>query len=500
MLMGDKMRPLDLYEKDASKKVTIYFEGKALEAYEGEKLPVALLANGIYWITTSLQGRKRGAFTFGPLPVVINGVKNMDGRKTLVKDGMRIERQNYGEFQEAVEIDGSKEVLREVVDVVVIGGGPAGIGATLELQEHLTVALIEEKGWLGGLMFLKSIQQEGFEKEPKKVIKELTSQFNENVKVFTGTIALGVFDEGEYFLVPVVKKDQLIEIMAKRVVLATGAVENILLFENNEFPGVFRLDFALEVVNKWGVAPGKRVALVGRKPERIIPELEKWGIEYIVVPNPKRVEGEEKVERLIDTNGNVYEVDAVIVSDYRLPDINPITQAGGKLRFKWGYYVPVLDEQNCIREGIYVAGSATGIKPHYANYLEGRLVGAYILREFGYDATPAVYREKLEEYEPEPMPMQRIEFKDMNLEDVQICGCDVNLKKVDDVVKKGITDLQIVKRLTHLAMGFCQGRFCLFNGALLISQRTGIDMAKIDLPVARPPLKNVKVKALAKGE
>ncbi|ACS89700.1 MAG TPA: FAD-dependent oxidoreductase [Thermococcaceae archaeon] len=494
------MRPLDLYEKDPSKKVTIYFEGKPLEAYEGEKLPVALLANGVFWITTSLQGRKRGAFTFGPLPVVVNGVKNIDGRKTLVKDGMRIERQNYGEFQEAVEIDGSKEVLREVVDVAIIGGGIAGIGAALELQEHLTVALIEEKGWLGGLVFVEGTPQEGFEGEPKKVIKELTSKFNENVKVFKGTMNLGVFDEGEYFLVPAVKKDQLIEIMAKRVILATGAVENILLFENNEFPGVFRLDFALEVMNKWGVAPGKKVAVVGRKPERIIPELEKWGIEYIVVPNPKRVEGEEKVERLIDMNGNVYEVDAVIVSDYSLPDINPITQAGGKLKFKHGYYVPVLDEQNRIRDGIYVAGSSTGIKSHYANYLEGKLVATYILREFGYEATPAIYKEKLGEFEPEAMPIQRIEFKDMNLEDVQICGCDVNLRKVDDVVKKGITDLQIVKRLTHLAMGFCQGRFCLFNGALLVSQRTGIDMGKIDLPVARPPLKNVRVKALSKGE
>jgi len=48
------MRPLDLTEK-RGKKVTIYFEGKELEAYEGEKLPVALLANEIYWLTTSRE-------------------------------------------------------------------------------------------------------------------------------------------------------------------------------------------------------------------------------------------------------------------------------------------------------------------------------------------------------------------------------------------------------------------------------------------------------------
>ncbi len=239
------MRPLDLTEKDPSKKVTIYFEGQPpLEAYEGgEKLPVALLANGIYWLTTSTEGRKRGgAFTFGPVPMVLNGVRNVNGRKTRVKDGMRIERQRYDEFQETVEIDEGKPVERVVVDVAVIGGGPAGIGAVLEVQEHLTVALIEERGWLGGDLWLKGLPQEGGfggEKSPHEVVEEMTSRFNGNVRLFKGgTVALGVFEEGEYFLVPVVKGgDRLIEIMAKRVVLATGAVDNIVLFENNELPG-----------------------------------------------------------------------------------------------------------------------------------------------------------------------------------------------------------------------------------------------------------------------
>ncbi len=54
------------------------------------------------------------------------------------------------------------------------------------------------------------------------------------------------------------------------------------------------------------------------------------------------------------------------------------------------------------------------------------------------------------------MTIQSIPFESLNLEDVHICGCGVSLKKVDDVVRKGITDLQIIKRLTHLAMGFCR--------------------------------------------
>ncbi len=492
------MRQLDLTEKDPSRKITIYFEGKPYEAYEGEKFPVAMLANGVYWLTTSTEGRHRGAFTFGPLPVKVNGIKNVNGRKLILKDGMRIERQRYDEFQEQVEIDENKPVLRYVVDVAVIGAGPAGLGVVEEIGGKLTVALIEEKSWLGGDMWLKGVEQEGFG-NPREAIEKLTN-FPENVRVFLKTSALGVFDKGEYFLVPAVRNDQLIEFMAKRVVLATGAVDSIMLFENNDYPGVFRRSDALEVINVWNVAPGKKVAVVGAFPEEIIAELERWGIDYIVVPNPKRVEGNDKVERLIDENGNVYEVDALIMADGRIPDINPITQAGGKLYFKRGYYRPVIDSNHRIRDGIYVAGSAVSIKPHYANYLEGKLVGAYILREFGLEAEPCIYEEKLKEYEPVARPIPKLPLEGLNADDVQICGCGVTLKKVDDVVKSGITDLQIIKRLTHLAMGFCQGRFCLFNGALLVSQRSGTPMDRLDIPVARPPIKNVKMKVVAGRE
>ena len=489
------MRELDLTEKDPSARVTIYFEGQPLEAYVGEKITVALLANGIYWLTTSTEGRKRGAFTFGPVPMVVNGVKNVNARKTVVKDGMRLERQNYGDFQEAVEVDKGKPVLQYVVDVAVIGAGPAGLGVVHEIGGELTVALIEEKSWLGGDLKLKSVPQDGFG-DPKEALKELAS-LPENTRVFLKSVAIGVFDKGEYFLVPIVRNDQLIEIMAKRVVLATGAVDNILLFENNDYPGVFRRSDALEVINVWGIAPGKKVAVVGAFPEEITAELERWGIDYVVVPNPKRVEGKENVEKLIDANGNSYEVDAVIVADGRRPDINPVTQAGGKLYFKRGYYRPVIDSQHRIRDGIYAAGSAVSIKPHYANYLEGRLVGAYILREFGLSSEPCIYEEKLRDYEPVAVPIHKLPLDDFNSEDVQICGCDVSLKKVDEVVKSGITDLQIIKRLTHLAMGFCQGRFCLFNGAVVVSQRTGTPMDRLDIPVARPPIKNVKMKVTA---
>lgn len=344
----------------------------------------------------------------------------------------------------------------------------------------------------------KSVPVKEFDnKEAKEAVKELVAKFNGNVKVFKGTTLLGIYRDGDLFLLSAAKGEHLVEIYAKKVILATGAVDNFMLFENNEMPGVFRRDFALELINVWGVKPGNKVAVVGRKPEDIVPELERVGIEYIVVKNPKRVEGEESVERIIDIEGNGYEVDAVIMSDGRRPDINPITLVGGKIIFKNGAYVPVRNDRNEIIEGVYIAGSASSLKNHYANYLEGRLVAKHILNELGVGVSIQELKEEFEKINKEiEEPLPQIDISKLNLEETYICGCDVTLKSVVDVVNSGITNLQIVKRLTHLAMGFCQGRYCLFNGAVIVSKLSGIGMDKIDLPTARPPLKPVTMKVI----
>jgi sarcosine oxidase subunit alpha len=78
-----------------------------------------------------------------------------------------------------------------------------------------------------------------------------------------------------------------------------------------------------------------------------------------------------------------------------------------------------------------------------------------------------------------------------------ICGCDVTLKDILDVLDEGITDLEIIKRLTRVGMGFCQGRYCIVTAAQVISAKTGKDMKEIKLPTSRIPIKPVKIKVIA---
>lgn len=82
----------DLIEKDFFKKIMIYFDGEFYEVYEGEKFLVVMLVNGVYWFMMSNEGRYCGVFIFGFVFVMVNGVKNINGRKFKFKDGMKIER------------------------------------------------------------------------------------------------------------------------------------------------------------------------------------------------------------------------------------------------------------------------------------------------------------------------------------------------------------------------------------------------------------------------
>lgn len=80
------------------KKVKIYFNGKRLEAYEGEMIAAALIANGIkVFRYTKRENKPRGVFCdigiCTDCVMVVNKVPNITTCITPVRDGLRIETQ-----------------------------------------------------------------------------------------------------------------------------------------------------------------------------------------------------------------------------------------------------------------------------------------------------------------------------------------------------------------------------------------------------------------------
>lgn len=78
----------------------------------------------------------------------------------------------------------------------------------------------------------------------------------------------------------------------------------------------------------------------------------------------------------------------------------------------------IFDDEYRIRDGIYVVGSVVSIKLYYVNYFEGKFVGVYILREFGYESELCIYEERFKEYELVVRLVLKFLFDNFNGEDV----------------------------------------------------------------------------------
>lgn len=81
-----------------------------------------------------------------------------------------------------------------------------------------------------------------------------------------------------------------------------------------------------------------------------------------------------------------------------------------------------------------------------------------------------------------------------------LCPCeDITVREVEDVVRRGYTTLEDIKRYTGLATGTCQGKLCLAPCVQLLSGITGERPQRIGLITFRPPVEPVPLGLLAAG-
>jgi methylglutamate dehydrogenase subunit C len=145
-------------------------------------------------------------------------------------------------------------------DVLVIGGGEAGIAAALEAgRAGGRVVLCDENAVLGGQGL-----SEG------KVIDTAALEAAENITVLTRTTVFGVYDGGTYGAIErltdhlpssAAPRQRFVRIIAARAVLASGAIERPLQFGANDLPGVMLAGAVCAYIHRYAVAPGKRAVL-----------------------------------------------------------------------------------------------------------------------------------------------------------------------------------------------------------------------------------------------
>ncbi|MBT5811782.1 MAG: FAD-dependent oxidoreductase, partial [Rhodospirillaceae bacterium] len=306
-MTGQKFRNAEGGLIDRAKPLNFTFDGKTYQGFQGDTLASALLANGVRVVGRSFKyHRPRGVLGAGfeePNALVQLGVgartePNMQATRIELFDGLTAASQNrwpslnfdigainglfhrllppgfyYKTFMAPAKLWMTYEkVIRRAAgmgraptqtdpdvyarryahcDVLVVGGGPAGLSAALAAgRSGARVILAEDKPTLGG-QALESL---------------------DNVTVLTRTMAAAYYDHNLLILservaehkpapAPFEPRQRLWQVRAQQVVLATGALERPLVFTNNDRPGVMLASAAQRYANEFAVRAGNRAVI-----------------------------------------------------------------------------------------------------------------------------------------------------------------------------------------------------------------------------------------------
>lgn len=152
-------------------------------------------------------------------------------------------------------------------ELIVIGAGPAGLSAAIEgAKAGMRVAVFDENARPGGQLF-KQIHKFFGSKEHKAKIRgfrigEMLLQEAEaaGVNVQLNATVLGIFPEKR---ITVRFGDHVEQFSGDNIIVATGAAENMVLFDGWTKPGVIGAGAAQTLMNLHGVQPGQNILMVG---------------------------------------------------------------------------------------------------------------------------------------------------------------------------------------------------------------------------------------------
>ena len=419
------------------KPIPFYFQKNKIVGEEGDTIASALHAAGVRTFTTSLKYESPRGFFCGigkcsSCLMRVNGVPNVRTCIAPLMKEIHVEMQDkLADLPDADFVGEPKKTI--VVDVLVVGAGPAGLCAAIECATRgASALLVDENQRIGGQLIKQTHKFFGSKQERAgtrgiEIAQELENDVKKleqegKIRVMTDSTVIGYYENAKKHRFGVVErcgyKSILYDVRCGAVILACGAIENMLLFPGNDLPGVYGAGAVQTLMNVYGVKPGERVLMVGAGNvglivsyqllqsgivvDRVVEvapsiggynvhaaKLRRCGVPIQTSYSIKEVLGRDKVEgaviiRLdenwmpIEGSEEYIKCDTICLAVGLTPSTRLLAQIGVDLEFipEAGGYIALHNESmETSVKGVYVAGDASGIEEASTAMIEGKIAG-----------------------------------------------------------------------------------------------------------------------------
>lgn len=419
----------------------------------------------------------------------------------------------------------SYEHMHLHADVMIVGGGIAGLtAAEAAASTGAKVLLCDENPVLGGIadLIARSIDGERIEDYAAAVVTRLAAL--PNVHILTRTTVVGHFhhnylmafervgDHDPDILASGAPKHRLWKIRAKKVVIATGALERPIAFANNDRPNIMLASAVRGLLSRYGVTPGHNGVVFTNNDDAYLTAfaLKKAGVNVRVVDSRSRPDGalvkraiaegiDVQLSSVISAVEGTSGVKAVKIAAYRKGQGRVITEQRVECDFiaMSGGWNPALhlwchnggkiafdDALQSFRpkshtDNIIAIGAANGTMG-----IEATLIEAQAL---------ARKPKKFKVEEPATGALESLwfapatgKYNEGNKHFIDFQN-DVTAADLELAQREGYESVEHTKRYTTFGMATDQGKTSNLNGLGVLAEATGKTIPEIGVTTFRPP-------------